>query len=286
MSNKVIITAALAGAATRKEQNPNVPYTREEFIEEAVKCYENGAAIVHIHARNPETGFPSPEIDVIKGIVDGIRERCPLLINISTAIGIGVTKEQRIAPVAACKPDMASLNTGTMNFAIADHRTGDIVFDFVFENTFEMVKKYSKVMRENGVKPELECYDIGHIHSVLLLQKKNILDEPMHFNFVFGVAGGIRFKMDYLVAMRNSIPPECTWCVCGVGPNSYQANMSAIVMGGHLRVGLEDNLYISGKELSKGSWDQVKKVADMARLLDREPATPDEAREIYNLPKK
>lgn len=286
MSNKVVITAALAGAATRKEQNPNVPYTREEFIEEAVKCHENGAAIVHIHARNPETGMPTPDIETIKGIVDGIRERCPILINISTAIGIGVTKEQRIAPIAACKPDLASLNTGTMNFAIADHKSGEIIFDFVFENTFEMVKKYSKVMRENGVKPELECYDIGHIHSVLLLQKKNILEEPMHFNFVFGVAGAIRFKMDYLVAMRNTIPPECSWCVCGVGPNSYQANMSAIVMGGHLRVGLEDNLYIRGKELSQGSWDQVKKVADMARLLDREPATPDEAREIYNLPKK
>lgn len=286
MENKVVITAALTGAATRKEQNPNVPYAREEFIADAVKCHENGAAIVHIHARDPKTGMPTPDIEIIKGIVDGIRERCPILINISTAIGIGVTKEQRIAPVAAVKPDLSSLNTGTMNFAIADHKSGEIVFDFIFENTFDQIKKYAKVMRENGVKPELECYDIGHIHSVLLLQKKNILDEPMHFNFVFGVAGAIRFKMDYMVAMRNSIPENATWCTCGVGPNSFPVNMAAIVMGGHLRVGLEDNLYIRGKELAKGSWEQVKKVADMARLLDREPATPEEARIILNLPKK
>ena len=286
MDNKVVITAALTGAATRKEQNPNVPYSREEFIEEAVKCHESGAAIVHLHARDPKTGMPTPDIDAIKGIVDGIRERCPILINVSTAIGIGVTKEQRIAPIAAVKPDLASLNTGTMNFALADHKSGEIVFDFVFENTFDQIKKYSKIMRDNGVKPELECYDIGHIHNVLLLQKKNILDGPLHFNFVFGVAGGIRFKMDYLVAMRNSIPEDATWCVCGVGPNSFAANMAAVVMGGHLRVGLEDNLYIRGKELAKGSWEQVKKATEIAALMDREPATPDEARIILNLPKK
>ena len=285
MENKVVITAALTGAATRKEQNPNVPYTRDEFIEEAVKCYENGAAVVHIHARDPKTGMPTPDIDTVIEIVKGIRERCPILINISTAIGLGVTKEQRIAPIAAAKPDMASLNTGTMNFSLADHKTGEIIIDFVFENTFDQINKYAKIMRENGVKPELECYDIGHIHNILLLQKKNIIVEPLHFNFVFGVAGGIKFKMDYLVAMRNSIPENATWCVCGVGPNSFMANMAAIVMGGHMRVGLEDNLYISGKELAKGSWEQVKKAAQMAELLDKEPATPDEARIILNLPK-
>ncbi|MFA6450244.1 MAG: 3-keto-5-aminohexanoate cleavage protein [bacterium] len=286
MDHKVVITAALTGAATRKEQNPNVPYTKEEFVAEAVKCYENGAAVVHLHARDPKTGMPTPDIEIAAGIVEGIRERCPILINVSTAIGVGVTKEQRIAPIAAIKPDMASLNTGTMNFSLADHKTGEIIFDFVFENTFDQIRKYAKIMTENGVKPELECYDIGHIHNILLLQKKGILEEPLHFNFVFGVAGGIRFLMDYIVAMKNSIPKDATWCTCGVGPNSFQANMAAIVMGGHLRVGLEDNLYIRGKELAKGSWEQVAKAADMARMLDRELATPDEARIILNLPTK
>ncbi len=286
LPKKVVITAALTGAATSKAQNPGVPQQREEFIEEAVKCYEAGAAIVHIHARDPKTGMPTPDLDILKGIVDGIRERCPILINVSTAIGIGVTPEQRIATVTATNPDMASLNTGTMNFSLIDHKSGEIIFDFVFENTFTNIRKFAKVMRESKCKPELECYEVGHINSILLLQKKDILDEPLHFNFVFGVAGGITFKMDYLTAMRNSIPENATWCVCGVGPNSYQANVAALIMGGHLRVGLEDNLYIRGKELSQGSWDQVEKMARIAREFDREPATPDEAREIYNLPKK
>ncbi len=287
MPDKVVITAALAGAATRKEQNPNVPYTAEEFIEEAVKCYEKGAAVVHIHARDPETGMPTADLDAIGAIVNGIKERCPILINLSTAIGAGVPEKLRIHHIPEFKPDLASLNSGTMNFALADHKTGDIWFDFVFENKFDMVKKFAKVMKENKVKPECEVYDIGHVHNILLLRRNaGLFEEPMHFNFVFGVAGGIKFRMDYLVAFVNSIPADATWCVCGVGPNSWQANMAAIVMGGHLRVGLEDNLYISGKELAEGSWQQVAKIADMARMLDREPATPDEARSILNLPQR
>lgn len=285
MSDKVVITAALAGAATRKEQNPNVPYTADEFIEEAVKCYENGAAIVHIHARNPQTGMPTSDLSIMGDIVNGIRGRCPILINLSTAVGAGVPEKERIHHIPEFKPDLASLNSSTMNFALADHKSGEIIFDFVFENKFEMVKKFAKVMKDNKVKPECEVYDIGHVHNVLLLRRKaGLFEEPMHFNFVFGVAGGITFRMDYLVAFVNSIPADATWCVCGVGPNSFQANMAAIVMGGHLRVGLEDNLYIRGKELARGSWEQVAKVADMARMLDREPATPEEARAILNLP--
>jgi len=287
MSDKVVITAALAGAATRKEQNPNVPYKVDEFISEAVKCYENGAAVVHIHARDEKTGMPTSNLDTIGAIVNGIRERCPILINLSTAVGAGVPEKERIHHIPAFKPDIASLNTGTMNFAMVDHKTGSVWFDFVFENKFDMIKKFAKIMKDNRTKPECEVYDIGHVHNVLLLRKNaGLFEEPMHFNFVFGVAGGITFKMDYLVAFRNSIPQDATWCVCGVGPNSFQANMAAIVMGGHLRVGLEDNLYISGHELAKGSWEQVAKVADMARMLDRDPATPDEAREILHLPKR
>lgn len=287
MSNKVVITAALAGAATRKEQNPNVPYAVEEFIEEAVKCYENGAAVVHIHARDAQTGMPTSNLETIGKIVNGIKERCPILINLSTAVGAGVPEKDRIHHIPEFKPDLASLNTGSMNFALADHKSGEIIFDFLFENRFDMVKKFAKVMKDNKVKPECEVYDLGHVHNVLLMRKKaGLFEEPLHFNFVFGVAGGITFKMDYLCAFVNSIPQDATWCVCGVGPNSFQANMGAIVMGGHLRVGLEDNIYISGKQLAKGSWEQVAKVADMARMLDRDPATPDEARKILNLPSR
>lgn len=285
MSDKVVITAALTGAGTRKEQNPNVPYTAEEFIEEAVRCYENGAAVIHIHARHPQTGVPTSDLEIMGKIVNGIKERCPVLINLSTAVGVGVSEEHRIHHIPAFKPDMASLNSGTMNFALANHKTGEILIDFVLENKFGMVRKFAQTMKDNKVKPECECYDIGHIDNILLLRKvAGLFDEPLHFNFVFGTAGGIAFRMDYLVAMVNSIPRDATWCVCGVGPNSFPVNMAATVLGGHLRVGLEDNIYIRGKELAKGSWEQVAKVADMARMLDREPATPDEARKLLNLP--
>ncbi|MCK5845601.1 MAG: 3-keto-5-aminohexanoate cleavage protein, partial [Victivallales bacterium] len=134
MCNEVVITAALTGAATRKEQNPNVPYKKDEFIEDAVKCYENGAAIVHIHARDPETGMPTSNLEIMGGIVNGIRDRCPILINLSTAVGAGVPEKERIHHIPEFKPDIASLNTGTMNFAIVDHKSGEVIFDFVFEN--------------------------------------------------------------------------------------------------------------------------------------------------------
>ena len=282
--NKVVITAALTGGATRKDQNPNVPYTKDEFVEEAVKCYEAGASIVHIHVRDPQTGFATPNLDLIGPVVHGIREACPILINLSTAISAGLKPADRIAPVKEFKPEFASLNTGTMNFALFDYKMKDVMVEFVFENTFAIIKTFAKAMRESGTKPELEVYDLGHVYNVKLLQMKNILDEPLHFNFVFGVAGGIHFNVNHMASFINTIPEGCTWHTCGVGPAQFPLAMMAASLGGHIRVGLEDNIYIRGKELAKGSWEQVKKAVIIAEQVDREPATPDEARVILNCP--
>jgi 3-keto-5-aminohexanoate cleavage enzyme len=283
--DKVVITAALAGAATMKEQNPAVPYMPEEFIEESVKCYEAGAAIVHIHARKP-TGWATSDLKILGEIVHGIRKECDILINLSTAVGITQTDEERIHHIPEFKPEMASLNTNSMNFALANWKTGEILFDWIFKNPFELIIKFAKIMRENGVKPELEVYDIGHVNNTLLLDKQGIFEHPLHYNFVFGVAGGIPFTPENLIRFRQSIPQDASWMVCGVGPAQFPAAAMATIMGGHIRVGLEDNIHISKGVLAKGSYEQVEKAVKIAALHDRKPATVDEAREIFHLRKK
>ena len=283
--DKVIITAALAGAGTTKNNNPAVPYTPEEFADEAYKCWNSGVSIVHIHTKDPKTGSGNPDLKVIKAVVDAIKAKAPeLIINLSTAIGPMVTPEQRIAPVETFKPDMASLNTNTMNFALADHKKGQIMVEFIFENTFKMLGEFAKVMKDNNVKPELEVYDPGGIYNVLLVRKQGgIFVEPLHFQFVFGVAGGMSHSALGMCLMKDLIPSDSTWSVCGVGPNQIYAAMQSAFMGGHIRVGLEDSIRVPGGELAKGSWEQVEVAVKIAKLVDREIATPDEAREMLNL---
>jgi 3-keto-5-aminohexanoate cleavage enzyme len=287
MDDKVVISAALAGAATFKEQNPAVPYTPEEFAEESYKCMNEGAAVVHIHVRDPENGFPTPDLGKIKTTIEAIRDRCPgLIINMSTAIAAGLPKEDRIAPIADRKPEMASLNTNSMNFGIADWSTGQVPIEIVFENTFAMLVEYANVMRENRVKPECEIYDLGGLYNVLLVRKQGIFEEPMHFQMVFGVAGGVPYHPSNLTRMKELLPEGASWSVCGVGPHQIRAGMTSAVNGGHIRVGLEDSVRMPNGELAKGSYEQVQWAAQVARLAGREVATPDEARDIFNIPKR
>ncbi|MDB9822815.1 3-keto-5-aminohexanoate cleavage protein [Deltaproteobacteria bacterium] len=287
MKNKVVISAALAGAATMKEHNPAVPYTTEEFAEESYKCMNEGAAIVHIHVRDPETGRPTPDIDKIRPTIEAIRERCPgLIVNMSTAIGPDATKDERIAPIAAIEPEMASLNTNSMNAALANWKTGEILAEFVFTNTFAQLKQYSTVMKEHFVKPELEVYDFGGIYNVLTFQKQGILEEPLHFQMVFGLLGGVPYDVFNFARMRDLLPSSASWSVCGVGPFQFRAGMTSAVNGGHIRVGLEDNTRMPNGDLAKGSFEQVQWAVEVARLAGREVATPDEARQIFNIPKR
>jgi 3-keto-5-aminohexanoate cleavage enzyme len=284
-ANKVILTAALAGGATTKNNNPNTPYTPEEFAEESYKCWNEGCSIVHIHAKNPKTGLATPDLTLIRPVIEAIRAKAPeLIINMSSAITGGITAEQRITPILEMKPDMASLNTNTMNFALADHKKGKVLGEIIFENTFRMLEDFGRKMKAAGVKPELEAYDPGGIYNSLLIRRQgDVFVEPMHWQFVFGVAGGIHFSPLAVCLMKDIIPADHTWSVCGVGPNSFPACMTAAIMGGHMRCGLEDNIRVPGGELAKGSWEQVKVLVEIARIAERPVASPDEAREILGL---
>jgi 3-keto-5-aminohexanoate cleavage enzyme len=289
LSKKLVISAALTGAVTNRAMNPNIPFTAEEFGDEAKKCYDAGAAIVHIHARDPEKGNPTHELDIIGAIIDNIKEKAPnLLINLSTAISSIVTPKQRITPVSTFKPPIASLNTNSMNFAVGDHKTGKVGLGSknIFENTFDTIQKFAKAMKKAETKPEIEVYDIGGMYNILHLAKqqpKRILDPPLHFQFVFGVLGGIPFSYENLAHLISLKPSDASWSVCGVSKNQFQAAMCAAAMDGHIRVGLEDNTRLPDGRLAKGSWEQVEWAAKVTRLVNREPATPDEARKIFNL---
>jgi len=284
-NEKCIITAALTGAATSRDNNPNVPFTKDEFVREAVKCYENGASIVHIHARDPEHGAPTPDLDILGAIVESIRAECPIIINLSTAISPFATKEQRIAVVETFKPEMASLNTNSMNFAVGDWKEHKVMFEIVFENTFEQLVWYGNTMKECGTRPELEIYDMGGLYNVLFIKEQGIFVEPLHFQFVWGVLGGMPFSTRNFAMFMETIPEDATWSTCGVGPAQFAGAFHAAVNGGHIRVGLEDNTRISKGKLADGSWEQVKKATEIVKLADREVATVDDTREILGLKK-
>jgi 3-keto-5-aminohexanoate cleavage enzyme len=203
---------------------------------------------------------------------------------LSTAITANLTHEQRIAPVIELKPDIASLNTATMNDGLADHKTGEIFFEYTFENTLSMIADFAKIIKQNTVKPELEVYDPAGIYNILLLRKqKDLFVEPLHFQFVYGAFGGISFNPILHLTMMNLLPEGATFGVCGVGPNQFPAAVMSALTGGHVRIGLEDNTRVPGGELAQGSWEQAKWVQEIARILDRPIATPSEAREILGL---
>lgn len=286
MKDKLIITAALAGGATTKNNNPNTPYTPEEFAEESYRCLQEGVSIVHIHAKDPTTGMATPDIDLTSQVVAAIRDRCPdLIINLSTGIAMGLPAEQRIAPVVAITPDMASLNTNSMNFALADFKTGKVWIEFVYENTFKMLEDFARTMKAHGVKPESEIFDPGGLNNVLLIRRQgDVFVEPLHLQFVYGVAGGMGFDPLLHLTLKNLLPEKATYSVCGVGPHQYMAAFQAAITGGHIRIGLEDNVRMPGGDLAKGSWEQALWVKDLARIIGRPIATPDETRHLLGLP--
>jgi 3-keto-5-aminohexanoate cleavage enzyme len=278
--SKVIICAALSGAATFKNHNPAVPYSAQEFADEAEKCSKSGATMVHVHARQ-ENGMATHDHAAIKATHDAIKERCPdLIVNLSTAVGLGKTPEQRLSQILYVKPEMGSLNTNTMNFSMVDRKTGTILMDTIFENTFTMLQDFGSEMEANNIKPEIEIYDIGGLDNTLLIMKQGFFSKPMNFNFVWGVAGGQAFRPDAFITMKNALPAGSNFTSCGVGIDQYPAVTMSCLLGGHMRVGLEDNVRLPNGELAKGSYEQVEVAVRIAAGLGREPATPDEARTI------
>lgn len=286
MTEKIIITAALAGAGTFKNNNPAVPYTPEEFAREAAGAHNAGAAMVHVHARTDD-GWPTYDIARIRQTYDAIKQKTPgLIVNLSSAVGMGATAEQRIAQIVAIKPEMASLNTNTMNFSIIDRGTGQIMMDYVFENTFTMLQDFGRKMEENRVKPEIEVYDIGGFDNFSLIARQGFFTEPLNFNFVWGVAGGQRFRADAFVALTHAVRElgkKANFTTCGVGRDEFPAIMQSALMDGHMRVGLEDNTRLGNGQLARGNGELVEQAVKIAQVLGKEPATPDEARAIMGL---
>ncbi|MED1954700.1 3-keto-5-aminohexanoate cleavage protein [Brevibacillus centrosporus] len=268
---KLIITAALTGAETTREQQPNLPVTPDEIAQAAYECYLAGASIVHIHARD-ERGEATQDIEVYREIFSKIAKKCDVIIQPSTGGGTWHTLEERLQPVYL-QPEMATLTTGTCNFG------GD-----VFMNSREYIEKYAEEMLRLSVKPEFEIFERGMIANALDLLKKGLVREPLHFDFVMGVSGAITAEPRDLVYLVESIPKTATWTVAGIGRNQLPLALIAITMGGHVRVGFEDNVYYSKGVLAQSNAQLVERIVRVAKECGREIATPAEARKILGLP--
>ena len=272
---KLIITAAISGAEVTKEHNPAVPYTIEECVREASLAYEAGASIIHIHVRTDD-GTPTQDKNRFKEVMDAIRVKCPdAIIQPSTGGAVGMTNDERLQPTEL-NPEMATLDCGTLNFG----------GDEIFMNSENTIKYFGERMIEKGIKPELEVFDKSMIDMALRLHKKGYIKSPMHFDFVMGVNGGISGTLRDFVFLRNSIPSDATYTVAGVGRFEFPLAAAAIIDGGHVRVGLEDNLYISKGILTKSNGELVEKIVRLAKEFGREIATPAEARVILGLKKR
>ena len=275
--DKLIITAAICGAEVTKEQNPAVPYTVEEIVREAKSAVDAGAAIVHLHVRFDD-GTPTQSRDRFQECEEAILKECPNVILIpSTGGAVGMTPEERLQSTDTTPlPEMATLDCGTCNFG-----------DEIFDNTMPTMRAFGKRMLERGIKPEYECFEMGHLDTILRMAKKgDVPGDPMQFNFVLGVPGCTPATVDNLCWLVKNIPAGSTWTATGIGRNAFTLAAPTIVMGGNVRVGFEDNLYIERGVLAKSNGELVDKVVRMAKLLGREVANSDEAREILSLKKR
>lgn len=268
--DKLIITAALTGAEVTREHNPNLPIAPAEIAEAAYDCYRAGAAIVHLHVRNDDQ-TPTQSAAVFQETIDLIKEKCDLIIQVSTGGAVGMSAEERLQPVYL-KPEMATLSTGTVNFG-----------DDVFMNPPQYLERFARVMQEQGVKPEIEAFDVGMINNALQLVKKGLVSEPLHFDFVMGVPGGIPASVKNLLHMVESIPPGSTWTVAAMGKHELPLGTAAIIMGGHVRVGFEDNIYYSKGVLAESNAQLVERIIRVAEIHNRLFASPDEARAILKM---
>ncbi len=270
--DKLIITACICGAEVTKEHNPAVPYTVEEIANEAYGAYKAGASIIHLHVRYDD-GTPTQDVERFRECFEAIRAKCPdVIIQPSTGGAVGMSNDERLQPITLM-PEMATLDCGTCNFGGDD----------IFVNTENMIKDFGEKMIARGIKPEVEVFDKGMIDMANRLCKKGYIKAPMHFDFVMGVNGGISGEPRDLVFMKESIPQGSTWTVAGVGRYEFPMAVMGILMGGHVRVGFEDNVYLSKGVLAKSNAELVEKVVRLAKEFGREIATPDEAREILGL---
>jgi len=282
---KLIITAALTGAQQGKEANPNLPEQPEEIIRHAIECWEAGAAMVHIHARDRE-GKPTAEPKVFKEISDGIKAKTDLVICLSTGGAAKISLEQRIGMVPALKPELASFNNGSTMTGRYDFKKRKWISDFTLSQSYSDLEKIARTMLEAGTKPEIEIYDPGMINNALLLEKIGAIVKPMHFSFVMGIPGQINTPIPkHLLYLSENLPEGSTWQVIGIGIHQFPMVTMGMLLGGHVRVGMEDNLYLSRGVMAENNAQLVEKAVRIAREIGRPLATPDEARKILSLKK-
>ena len=299
MKDKTVITAAITGSIHTPTMSPYLPITPQQIADEAVRAYEAGAAVCHVHARNPETGMPVADTNLMKEIITNIKSRCDIVVCITTGGGMGMTVEQRVAPVTLFKPELASFNAGSVNFALfpAIDKYKEWKFewekmylgmseDFIFPNTFKTMREYCGFFEQNGTKPEFEIYDSGMVNNVAYLIQAGHVKKPVYIQFVMGVLGGITpssKNLLFLVEYARELIGDFEFSVCVAGRAQFPLCTQSLLIGGNCRVGLEDNLFLDKGQKAKSNGEQVAKMARIARELGIEPATPDEARKILGL---
>ena len=296
---KTIITAAITGGIHTPTMSEYLPITPQEIADEAVRAYEAGAAVAHIHARNPETGMPVPDADIYGEIVAKVKDKCDMVLCITTGGGLGQSTEQRLRAVSEFRPELASFNAGSVNFGLFPilDRYQDFKFDweekylamteeFIFSNTFKTMREYAEVFKQNETKPEFEVYDSGMINNIAFLISKGYVKKPVYVQYVMGVLGGIPATPEnlmFLVESSRKLIGDFEFSVCVAGKAQFPICTQSLLLGGNVRVGLEDNLYLEKGVMAKSNAEQVEKIARIARELSTEPATPDEARQILGL---
>jgi uncharacterized protein (DUF849 family) len=297
--NKRIFTAALTGAIHTPSMSPYLPVTPRQLIEEAVRVYEAGGAVAHLHVRDPETGLPNADQAIYREIAEEVKQRCNIILCFTTGGKLGEPVENRVRVASTLRPEMTSLNAGSLNFALFHIKDGvsdwkyewelpylEGTEDFIFPNTFKTMRQYLEIIYANSAKPEFEIYDVGMINNLAFLLEKGIARRPIYLQFVMGILGGIPATLENLVFLLETARKQIgdfEFSVCAAGRYQIPLCTGSLLLGGHARVGLEDSLYLSKGVLAKSSAEQVTKIIAIARELGIEPATPDEARQRLKL---
>lgn len=299
--SKAIFTAAITGGIHTPTMSEYLPITPDQIAENAIQAYQSGAAVAHIHMRDPETGRPSPNLDLFEEVFTKVKSKCDIILAPTTGGGFGMTPEERVGVVSRFKPELASFNMGSMNFALFQvlDRMKEFKFswereylasteDYIFANTFKTMKFFVKIFNESRTKPELEIFDAGMISNTAFLIQRGFLKPPVYLQFVLGILGGISATMENLFYLRDAARREIgegnfVWSVCAASRSQMPLCTTALLMGGNARVGMEDALWVSKGVPAKSNADLVAKIIRIAREFDIEPATPEEARQMLTL---
>jgi 3-keto-5-aminohexanoate cleavage enzyme len=286
LDHPAVITCSISGAIANREQCPAIPYTPEEYAAEARRIVDEGGVMIHIHARKPD-GTPSYEVEDFKAISEAIRGEVgdAVIVNFSTGT-IGIPVAKRVAYLRAVRPEVAALNMGSMNYAKYSKSKKQFVFNMVFENPFTEIIELLEAMNELGIKPEHECFDIGHVGSLAPLIDMGVLKTPLHVDCVMGVVGGIPPTARNLAAMVDNIPEGSHWGVIGISRDQWMLVAAALTLGGSIRVGLEDNLYLPNGEMARSNGELIAKARQMTEDIGRRPATVQEARAMLAIPQR